>query len=60
MPANIKFYTGMQSKYGVLGSTKIDPNVIYFFRYNEYHENNIKYSCYIKIASGFVKPDDLT
>lgn len=30
MSADIKFYTGVQSKYGVLGSTKIDPNCICF------------------------------
>ena len=30
MSADIKFYTGVQSEYDVLGSTKIDPNVFYF------------------------------
>ena len=30
MSADIKFYTGVQSEYDVLGSTKIDPNCICF------------------------------
>lgn len=59
MSADIKFYTGVQSEYDVLGSILVDPNVFYFFRYNEYHENNIKYSRDTKIASGFVMSDDL-
>lgn len=30
MSADIRFYTGVQSEYDALGSTKIDPNCVYF------------------------------
>lgn len=32
MSADIRFYTGVQSEYDALGSTKIDPTVSIFFQ----------------------------
>ena len=54
MSADIRFYTGVQSEYDALGSTKIDPNGIYFLSdTTSIMKNNIKYSCGdIKIATG--------
>lgn len=54
MSADIRFYIGVQSEYDALGSTKIDPNGIYFLSdTTSIMKNNIKYSCGdIKIATG--------
>ena len=44
MSADIRFYTGVQSEYDALGSTKIDPNGIYFLSdTTSIMKNNIKY-----------------